>query len=79
MAKENTPCLKCRHATWKTKKNGSLHPDKSGQCTWTLADQPLPISFSERDALTIRHFMRGARWIYRDSVARHCPTFMACD
>ena len=35
-------CTKCKHAEWARKKNGHLHNDGFGQCTWKFVVKSLP-------------------------------------
>ena len=39
-----TICEKCLHAWWHRTKNGRLHPDGRGECTWTLTKVMLPVT-----------------------------------
>lgn len=37
-----SPCIGCRFAEWDRTKNGALHPNKSGRCTWRPKIEPMP-------------------------------------
>ena len=71
-------CNNCKHANWKRNVRGSLHPDKTGVCTYEKRVQ-LPSScstwgisrFIENGALVIR-----GHHIERDTdLIAPCPVF----
>lgn len=37
-----SPCIGCRFAEWERTKNGKLHPNKLGHCTWGSKMSPMP-------------------------------------
>jgi len=39
-------CINCAHAVWARTKNGHLHPNQEGRCTWTLPPIPIPLAFN---------------------------------
>ena len=38
-------CDDCKYANWKRTKNGRLHPNKSGRCTYPWECPKLPAAF----------------------------------
>jgi hypothetical protein len=38
-------CDKCKWADWNKTKNGRLHPDKQGKCTYQVIVPELPYAF----------------------------------
>lgn len=39
------PCDNCKYAEWHRTKNGKLHPDKQGRCTYVWCAPSLPKAF----------------------------------
>jgi hypothetical protein len=72
-------CMECRFAEWARTKNGRLHPDGNGKCTWRIPEIPIPraftINFRYADVIP----QPAGGYITRDSqhAIRQCPTFEA--
>jgi len=64
-------CDWCKYAEWKKTKNGRLHPDKSGKCTFEIKPEVLPASFYyiNKGSLCGGQIERGKK------LNSHCLTF----
>lgn len=70
-------CNDCKHAKWKRNKAGALHPDKSGECTYTK-DVRVPNAVNWRISTLVKEGVLTIEGGFIERDRDHhvpCPTF----
>lgn len=69
-------CIGCKHADWRKTSNGRRHPSGEGKCLFQFPDTPLPLwaigGWQSKNATTVREYITGSRYIWRDRDDRGC-------
>lgn len=68
-------CMTCKFAVWSKTKNGRLHPDGDGRCTWKVPVFAVPIAFWFSFNRTGELPQPSGGFISRRGVLKDCPAW----